>query len=113
MLGKLFLWSDIPFNVARNNPFDQPTIDAITVVGAGYKAPSYDDFRGWILQNEKVDRTKRLEELRASWEVTGCTVMSNGWTDQKGRTLINFLVSGPKGTMFMKSVDASAHVKDA
>eukprot|EP00253_Pinus_taeda_P008701 PITA_08701 len=79
----------------------------------GYKIPSYDDFRGRILQDEKVDCTKRLEEFRASWAQTRCTVMSDGWTDQKGRTLINFLVSCPKGTMFMKSVDASSHIKDA
>ena len=39
--------------------------------------------------------------------------MSDSWTDQKGRTLINFLVSCPKGTMFIKSVDASAQIKDA
>jgi hypothetical protein len=39
--------------------------------------------------------------------------MSDGWTDGKGRTLLNFLVHCPKGTMFIKSVDASAHVKDA
>ena len=39
--------------------------------------------------------------------------MSDGWTDQKGRTLINFLVSCPKGTMFIKSVDASHQIKDA
>jgi hypothetical protein len=39
--------------------------------------------------------------------------MSDGWTDGKGRTLLNFLVHCPRGTMFLKSVDASAHVKDA
>jgi len=39
--------------------------------------------------------------------------MSDGWTDQKGRTLINFLVSCPKGTVFIKYVDASAQIKDA
>ena len=39
--------------------------------------------------------------------------MSNGWIDDKGRTLINFLVHCPRGTMFIKSVVASAHVKDA
>ena len=32
---------------------------------------------------------------------------------RKGRTLQNFLVHCPKGTMFIKSVDASAHIKDA
>jgi hypothetical protein len=39
--------------------------------------------------------------------------MSDGWTDGKGRTLLNFLVHCPRGTMCLKSVDASAHVKDA
>ena len=39
--------------------------------------------------------------------------MSDGWTNMRGRTLLNFLVHCPKGTMFMRSMDASAHVKDA
>ena len=38
--------------------------------------------------------------------------MSDGWTDRKGRTLLNFLVHCPRGTFFLKSVDAFAHVKD-
>ncbi len=38
--------------------------------------------------------------------------MSDGWTDGKGRTHLNFLVHCPRGTMFLKSVDASAHIKD-
>ena len=33
--------------------------------------------------------------------------------DGKGRTLLNFLVHCLRGTMFLKFVDASAHVKDA
>ena len=39
--------------------------------------------------------------------------MSDGWTDGKNCTIINFLVSCPQGTMFLKSVDASDKVKDA
>ncbi|CAI8608881.1 unnamed protein product [Vicia faba] len=37
--------------------------------------------------------------------------MSNGWTDRKGRTLNNFLVNCPTGSMFVKSVDASNYAK--
>ncbi|KAJ0902228.1 putative ribonuclease H-like superfamily [Helianthus annuus] len=37
--------------------------------------------------------------------------MSDGWTDRKQRTLINFLVNGSKGTVFMESVDASSYMK--
>ena len=39
--------------------------------------------------------------------------MSDGWSDTRNRTIINFLVSCPQGTMFLKSVDASDRVKDA
>ena len=62
---------------------------------------------------KKMDIGARLAEFRQSWESTGCTVMSDGWTDDKGRSLINFLVQCTRGTMFVKSVDASARIKDA
>ena len=39
--------------------------------------------------------------------------MCDGWLDAKGRTLLNFLVQFPKGTMFIKSVNASTQVKEA
>ena len=39
--------------------------------------------------------------------------MSDGWSDKKGRTLLNFLVHCPRGIMFIKSVDASGQVKAA
>ena len=39
--------------------------------------------------------------------------MGDGWTDNRQRTLINFLVYCPKGILFVKFVDASDIVKDA
>jgi len=39
--------------------------------------------------------------------------MSNGWTNGKNRTILNFLVSCPQGTMFLKLIDAFDKVKDA
>jgi hypothetical protein len=113
LMGRCLFWSDLPLTITRNNPFWQPMCDAIAVVGPGFKAPSYEELRGPILQAEKKDINARLGEFKESWESSGCTVMSDGWTDGKGRTLLNFLVHCPKGSMFIKSVDASTHVKDA
>eukprot|EP00253_Pinus_taeda_P001827 PITA_01827 len=113
LVSRCLLWSDVPFNIAKTNPFYQPMFDAVAVVGPRYKDPTFAELRGPLLQDENTDCTARLAEFKASWEHTGCTVMSDGWTDQKGRTLLNFLVSCPKGTMFMKSIDAFAHIKDA
>ena len=39
--------------------------------------------------------------------------MSDGWSDAKGMTLLNFLVQCPKGTIFIKFIDASSQVKEA
>ncbi|GAV76727.1 LOW QUALITY PROTEIN: DUF659 domain-containing protein, partial [Cephalotus follicularis] len=43
----------------------------------------------------------------------GCTIIADGWTNNRQRTLINFLVYCPAGLTFIKSVDASDAVKDA
>ena len=37
--------------------------------------------------------------------------MSDGLTDRKERTLVNFLVNCSKGTMYMQSIDASSMIK--
>ncbi|CAN1319745.1 hypothetical protein LINPERPRIM_LOCUS31383 [Linum perenne] len=39
--------------------------------------------------------------------------MSDGWTDKRGRTLINFLVYCSRGLCFIKSVDAIKEIKTA
>ena len=84
--------------------------DAIAVVGPRYKSATFEELRGPILQAEKKEISSRLEEFKKSWDTIGCTFMYDGWTDGKGRTLINFLVHCPRGTMFIKIVDASASV---
>jgi len=48
-----------------------------------------------------------LEEYKEEWKRTGCTIMSDGWTDKKRRFICNFLVNSPKGTIFLYSLDTS------
>eukprot|EP00253_Pinus_taeda_P034016 PITA_34016 len=62
--------------------------DAVAVVGPAYKAPTFAELRGPLLQDEKTDCTARLAEFRASLEHTECTVMSDGWTDQKAGKML-------------------------
>jgi hypothetical protein len=104
--------ADIPFNAARS-VYYQPMLDVVASCGSGFKEPGYEDIRGNLLKNE-VERVKEyLTEFMESWSKTGCTIMYDGWIDQKSRTILNFLIACPKGTMFLKSVDASDQVKDA
>ena len=88
-------------------------VDAIANVGPGYKGPSYNALRGKDLDEMLQYVKAQLESIKSSWKFTGCTILSDGWRDQRGRTIINFVIACPKGTMFLKFIDASLHVKDA
>lgn len=45
----------------------------------------------------------------SEWSKTGCTLMSDGWTDARGRSITNFFVNSPKGILFIKSMDFLMH----
>ncbi|CAN1153510.1 hypothetical protein LINPERPRIM_LOCUS14744 [Linum perenne] len=42
----------------------------------------------------------------------GCSIMSDGWIDRKRRSICNFLVNSPKGTIFIESLDTSHYSKN-
>ena len=54
-----------------------------------------------------------IEKHKVFWKDMGCSIMTDGWTDRRRRTLINFLVNSPKGSVFLKSIDASRISKTA
>ena len=87
--------------------------DSVIVVGKGFKGPTVHNLRGALLQNDISSIDEYLAKHRESWLKTGCSIMSDGWTNGKNRTILNFLVSCPQRTMFSRSVDASNKVKDA
>ncbi|XP_057838277.2 uncharacterized protein LOC131048360 [Cryptomeria japonica] len=88
-------------------------IDAVTICGPGFKAPSDTELSGPLLLEMVEDMKVDSEDHRQSWSHKGCTIMTDGWTDRRNRTLLNFLVSSGRSTMFLKSIDASSHVKNA
>lgn len=102
----------IPFNAVKYDSFE-PCIEAIGQFGSGMKPPSYHEV--WVKYLKELANTNSLlkshEEDHAKF---GCTIMADGWTDKKGRTLIIFLVNSPKGSVFIESVDASSysHIDD-
>jgi hypothetical protein len=89
----------VSFN-AVNSMYYQHAIDVVTSTGLGYKGPNLHAIHGYYLA-KAVDEVKiYVETYREIWKKTGCTLMADGWTNQKRRTLINFLVYCPKGTIF-------------
>lgn len=79
--------------------------------GRGLNPPSFDEIRVPLLKKE-VDYTRSLlEAYKKEWKKTGCTLMSDGWSDRKNRSICNFLVNSPKGTIFLASFDTSDIIK--
>lgn len=75
--------------------------------GMGLKLPSYNDV--WVkFIKQEVEATLKLIDV-----FKGCTVMSDGWTDRKRRSICNYLVNSPKGTIFLTPVDTSGISKIA
>ncbi|XP_028802516.1 uncharacterized protein LOC114757602 [Neltuma alba] len=102
----------IPFK-AFDCPLFQKAIDGIASIGPGFKAPSAYDFKTNLLSDWRKECQLLIDSHRAKWKNNGCTLMADGWTDVRQRTLINFLVYSTHGMVFVKSVDASDLVKDA
>lgn len=96
----------IPFNVAQS-PHYQAMWNSVISARKGFKAPSTHVLRGSLLQKEVLSIEESLTGFKESWKKTGCSTMSEGETDGKNHTIINFRVSCPQGTMFFKSDDAS------
>ncbi|XP_038680576.1 uncharacterized protein LOC119981502 isoform X1 [Tripterygium wilfordii] len=111
-IGRFFFENAIPFNVARSPSFIN-MCRSIGSYGRGLKPPTMDELRTWILKEELDTSEEIVNDIKKTWAHTGVSILSDGWTDISGRTLINFLVNNPNGTVFLRCVDASEHVKDA
>ena len=61
---------------------------------------------------KELELTKdSMKDNEMEWKKSGCSIMLDGWTDRKRRTLVNFLVNCFKGTMFMESINPSSMIK--
>ncbi|GFZ14644.1 transducin/WD40 repeat-like superfamily protein [Actinidia rufa] len=82
------------------------------LLSLGMKPPSYHETRVTYLKKELANTNDLMKDHRENWLKYGCSIMADGWTEGKGRTLIIFLVNCPKGNMFIESIDASSYSKD-
>ncbi|CAN0918385.1 hypothetical protein LINGRAHAP2_LOCUS30839 [Linum grandiflorum] len=99
------------FNGTRCEAYNR-MFDLVARHGPGFKPPSYHEVRETFLKEEKKEVDEKLCQFRDEWKHVGCTLMSNGWTDIKRRSICNFLANSPKGTVFIDSIDTSDFSKN-
>ncbi|XP_052204967.1 uncharacterized protein LOC127809864 isoform X1 [Diospyros lotus] len=109
---KFFYHAGVPSNVA-NSPYFHKMLELVGQYGQDLVGPSSRLISGRFLQDETATIKSYLHEYKASWAVTGCSILADSWRDTQGRKLINFLVSCPRGIYFVRSVDATDIIEDA
>ena len=66
-----------------------------------------------MLQDAILDAKEIVPVEKKQWQKYGCSILSDGWTDGRNRTLINFIVVSNEVMVFLKSIDASNIIKNA
>ncbi|GKC59264.1 zinc finger, CCHC-type containing protein [Tanacetum coccineum] len=56
--------------------------------GRGMPAPSYHNLRVTLLKDALEDTKKFVDSFRPQWQKYGCSIMSDFWTDCKGRKFL-------------------------
>ncbi|XP_047340225.1 uncharacterized protein LOC124943798 [Impatiens glandulifera] len=112
MISRFLYTSAIPFNVVKN-PYFEKALEMVARHGLGFKPPTYHEVRVKYLKKDVELTHELLRDFKIEWRKTGCSIMSDGWTDKKRRSICNFLVNSPKGTVFLTSIDTSDISKTA
>ncbi|KAI3929159.1 hypothetical protein MKX01_006395 [Papaver californicum] len=111
-ISKFFIENGSDFSAANSSTFEKMIHALVGGVSTAYKVPSCDDLKGWILEGELKAMREYVREVVFSSGSTGCSILLDGWTDEKGRNIINFVVDSPQGPIFLKSADFSESIGD-
>ncbi|XP_020173365.3 uncharacterized protein [Aegilops tauschii subsp. strangulata] len=87
-------------------------LESIGQFGKDLRGPSPYEMSGPFLQKRKQKVLDGFKNHKESWELTGCTVMTDAWTNKKGRGVMNLVVHSAHGVCFIDSVDCSGDRKD-
>jgi hypothetical protein len=76
----------------------------------GYELPSSLTFRHRLLNEVYTGVKESIQPIFDGLKVTGGTIISDGWTDVQGNSLINVLLHTPSKTAFLKAVNTKGEV---
>lgn len=84
-------------------------LEAIGDYGRNLRGPTPYELGGPLLKKRKSKVLEAFKSHKQAWEFTGCSIMTDAWTDRKGRGIMNLVVHSAYGVCFIQSVDV--HLK--
>lgn len=103
-VGRFFYENGLDFDAASSTSF-KSMISLFSRRGIQCQAPTVEELKGWIFRDVMKEATSRVDEIKRSWAVTGCSILLDGWTYANDRTFVNVLADSPKGTVYLSSSD--------
>ena len=77
-------------------------LEAAGRFGPGAKKPYQHELREKLLHEEVEDTKKMIKDHAQEWKKTGCSLMTDAWTDQKRRSIMNICINSATGTYFVE-----------
>ncbi|KAJ7952057.1 putative HAT transposon superfamily protein [Quillaja saponaria] len=111
-IGQFFYETGLDFSAVNSPSFKRMIYAALSYGRVECKIPDCQELKGWILQDEVREMQEYVRKVRNTWETTGCSILLDGWKDEKGRSLVNFLVDCPEGMVYLRSSDVSPFIGD-
>ncbi|OMO83280.1 hypothetical protein CCACVL1_11461, partial [Corchorus capsularis] len=111
-IGRFVFEAGIDFKVVNSLSFQRMINDIHCPGQTRYNIPSCDELKGWILKDEVREMQEYVKKIRQSWASTGCSILLDGWIDEKGRNFVTFIVDCPQGPIYLHSSDISTSVDD-
>ncbi len=82
LLTQHVILNNISFDVIQTLPFIR-FVQGVAAYGSRYKVPSYSTLRTALIPNSRIEVGVYVSNVKKSWVTTGCTLMSNIWSDMK------------------------------
>ncbi|CAA0816157.1 hAT transposon superfamily protein [Striga hermonthica] len=96
----------ISFNATELDSF-RLFSEALGQFGPRWKPPSSYEMREPLLK-KAVERTKlKVKPHEDEWKKSGCSIMTDAWSDRKRRSIMNLCVNSKMGTIFLSSKESS------
>ncbi|XP_042521332.1 uncharacterized protein LOC122094800 [Macadamia integrifolia] len=104
LVTDFFVNNNISFNVIQTNSFIE-MLRGACAYGTSYVVPSYSNLRTSLILGKKAEIMQYVSSIKATWDITGCTIMSDSWTDIKKRSWVNVIAYSPGGAVFLKCIE--------
>jgi hypothetical protein len=98
---------NVPFNAINDDDFKQ-FCEALGRYGPDWRQPSQYLIREKMLLQEVEKTRESLKPHDIERANTGCSIMTDAWTDKKRRSIMNLWVHRKLGTVFLESKEALA-----